>query len=68
MQRLWSRDELGERWTLVPEDLALLIDLPDAGKFGLAAQIAYWRQNSRSYGAFDLNMDARLDLDVKKAA
>jgi|tagenome__1003787_1003787.scaffolds.fasta_scaffold15217685_1 hypothetical protein len=61
-------DELGARLTLVPEDLALLTDLPDAGKLGLAVQLAYWRQNGRSYGAFDLNIDARLDLDVMEAA
>ena len=61
-------DELGERLTLVPEDLALLIDRPDAGKLGLAIQIAYWRQNGHSYGAFDLNIDARLDLDVMEVA
>ena len=47
MQRLWSADELGERWTLLPEDLALLADLPDTGKLGLAAQLAYWRQHGR---------------------
>ena len=47
MQRLWSVDELGERWTLVPEDLALLTDLPDTGELGLAAQFAYWRQQGR---------------------
>ena len=47
MQRLWSADELGERWTLLPEDLALLTDLPDTGKLGLAAQLAYWRQHGR---------------------
>lgn len=44
MQRLWSADELGERWTLLPGDLALLTDLPDTGRLGLAAQLAYWRQ------------------------
>ncbi len=47
MQRLWSVEELGERWTLGAEDLALLSGLPDAGKLGLAAQLAYWRQNGR---------------------
>jgi TnpA family transposase len=47
MQRLWSADELGERWSLAPEDLALLADLPDAGRLGLAAQLAYWRQHGR---------------------
>jgi hypothetical protein len=48
MQRLWSAGELGEHWTLLPEDLALLADLPDTGKLGLAAQLAYWRQQGRS--------------------
>ena len=47
MRRLWSVDELGEHWTLLPEDLALLADLPDTGKLGLAAQLAYWRQQGR---------------------
>ena len=47
MQRLWSADELGEHWTLLPEDLALLTDLPDTGKLGLATQLAYWRQHGR---------------------
>lgn len=47
MQRLWSADELGERWTLGAEDLELHSGLPDAGKFGLAAQLTYWRQHGR---------------------
>jgi hypothetical protein len=47
MQRSWSAEELGERWTLGAEDLALLADLPDAGRLGFAAQLAYWRQNGR---------------------
>jgi hypothetical protein len=29
MQRLWSAEELGERWTLGAEDLALLSGLPE---------------------------------------
>jgi hypothetical protein len=45
MQRLWSADELGDRWTLSPEDLGLLIDLPDTSKLGMAAQLACWRQS-----------------------
>jgi hypothetical protein len=36
MQRLWSADELGERWSLLPEDLALLAGRVDAGKLGFA--------------------------------
>jgi|SRR5271166_195092 len=47
MQRQGSGDEVDECWTLVPEDLALLVDLPDVSKLGLAAQLAYWRQNGR---------------------
>ncbi|MBV8576748.1 MAG: DUF4158 domain-containing protein, partial [Acetobacteraceae bacterium] len=47
MQRLWSAEELGEHWALGADDLALLSGLPDAGKLGLAAQLAYWRQNGR---------------------
>lgn len=47
MQRLWSAEELGEHWTLIAEDLVLLAGLPDTGKLGLAAQLAYWRQNGR---------------------
>lgn len=47
MQRLWSAPELGEHWRLDREDLQLLAGLPDAGKLGLAAQLAYWRQHGR---------------------
>src|SRR3954470_9521536 len=47
MQRQWSADEFGEHWTLGAEDLALLADLPDAGKLGLAAQLGHWRQHGR---------------------
>src|SRR3954465_1220608 len=47
MQRLWSADELGEHWTLGPEERKLLAELTRAGKLGLAAQLAYWRQHGR---------------------
>ena len=47
MRRWWSADELVERWSLTPEDLSLLVGRIDAGKLGLAAQLAYWRR----YGA-----------------
>ena len=47
MQRLWSADELGEHWSLRPEDLVLLADMVDAGKLGFAAQLAFWRQHGR---------------------
>lgn len=43
MRRLWSTDELVERWSLIPEDFTLLVGLIDASKLGLAAQLAYWR-------------------------
>ena len=48
MRRWWPADELIERWSLTPEDLSLLVGRIDAGKLGLAAQLAYWRR----YGAF----------------
>ena len=47
MQRLWSADELGERWSLLAEDLALLAGRVDAGKLGFAVQLAFWRQHGR---------------------
>jgi hypothetical protein len=47
MQRIWSADELGECWSLLPEDLALLAGRVDAGKLGFAVQLAFWRQHGR---------------------
>jgi hypothetical protein len=47
MRRDWSAEELGEVWTLGPADLALVAGLPDAGKLGLAAQLAHWRAHGR---------------------
>jgi len=47
MQRVWSADELGERWSLLPEDLVLLAGRIDAGKLGFAVQLAFWRQHGR---------------------
>ena len=47
MQRLWSAEELGKRWSLLPEDLALLARRVDAGKLGFAVQLAFWRQHCR---------------------
>ena len=47
MQRVWSADELGERWSLLPEDLVLLAGRVDAGKLGFAVQLAFWRQHGR---------------------
>jgi TnpA family transposase len=43
MRRLWSTGELEERWSLSPDDLALLVGHSDAGKLGLACQLAFWR-------------------------
>ena len=48
MKRLWSTDELDERWTLTPADLAFVAANADAGKLGLACQLAFWR----SQGSF----------------
>jgi len=47
MQRVWSVGELGECWSLLPEDLALLTGRVDAGKLGFAVQLAFWRQHGR---------------------
>ena len=47
MQRLWSANELGERWSLLPEDVALLAGRVDAGKLGFAVQLAFWHQHGR---------------------
>lgn len=47
MQRLWSADELGEHWPLLPEDLALLAGRIDADKLVFAVQLAFWRQQGR---------------------
>lgn len=41
MQRLWSVDELGERWSLLSEDLALLAGIRpscEATPEGIGAQ------------------------------
>lgn len=43
MQRLWSTDELDERWPLSPDDLALRAGHGDAGKLRLACLLAFWR-------------------------
>ena len=40
MKRLWSADELGERWSLQEVDFVLLDGNPDTGKLGLASQLA----------------------------
>ena len=35
------------RWSLTPADMELLAAFTGAGKLGLAAQLAYWRQHGR---------------------
>jgi hypothetical protein len=47
MQRLWSSEELAERWSLGSEELVLLPGKPDAGKLGLAVQLAFYKQHAR---------------------
>jgi hypothetical protein len=47
MDRLWSTDELMARWSLTPDDMALLAGLTGGGKLGMAAQLAFWRQLGR---------------------
>ena len=47
MKRLWSADELDERWTLSPGDLAFITVNADAGRLGLASQLAFWRSQGR---------------------
>ena len=47
MPRDWSAEELSELWTLGPAELLLVAGLPDAGKLGLAVQLAYWRAHGR---------------------
>ena len=48
LRRLWSTDELAERWSLELGDEGLLFGLPDVGRLGLVAQLAFWR----CHGAF----------------
>ena len=40
-------EELSELWTLGPAELVLVGGLPDAGKLGLAASLAYWHADDR---------------------
>ena len=47
MQRLWSSEELAERWSLGSEELVLLPGKPDAGKLGFAVQLAFYKQYAR---------------------
>ena len=47
MKRLWSAEELDERWTLSPGDLAFIAGNADAGRLGLACQLAFWRSQGR---------------------
>ena len=45
MRRLRSAEELAEHWSLEAGDEALVMDLPDAGKLGLIAQLTFWRRH-----------------------
>jgi hypothetical protein len=47
MKWLWSVDELDERWTLTADDLAFIVGNADAGRLGLACQLAFWRSQGR---------------------
>ena len=47
MRRDGMAEDLGGVWTLGPADLALVAGLPDAGRLGLAAQLAHWRAHGR---------------------
>jgi Domain of unknown function (DUF4158) len=47
MRRLWSAEELVERWSLGPEELSLLPGKADTSKLGFAAQLAFYKQHAR---------------------
>ncbi len=47
MKRLWSTDELSDRWTLESEDMPLFAGNTEAGQLGLACQLAFWRALGR---------------------
>ena len=47
MKRLWSTDELAERWTLSADDLRLTVDHGEQAKLGLMCQLAFWREHAR---------------------
>ena len=49
MQRLWSSEELAERWSLGSEELVLLPGKPDTGKLGFAVQLAFYKQYARDF-------------------
>lgn len=46
MQRLWSAEELVERWSLAASELALLPGKADGGKLGFAIQLAFYKQHA----------------------
>jgi hypothetical protein len=64
MRRDRSAEELGDVWTLGPADLALAAGLPDAGKLGLAAQLAHWRSHGQ---AVELAVVPQLPLTLTNA-
>lgn len=47
MKRLWSTDELAERWMLSADDLRLTVDHGEQAKLGLMCQLAFWREHAR---------------------
>jgi Domain of unknown function (DUF4158) len=47
MRRLWSAEELVERWLFGPEELSLLPGKADTSKLGFAAQLAFYKQHAR---------------------
>jgi TnpA family transposase len=55
MKRIWSAEELGERWSVSPEEQAKLPDKAASGQLGFIAQLAFHRM----YGRFP---DGRADF------
>ncbi len=49
MQRDWSADELGMRWSLRPEDIALPAGMMDVGKLGFASQLGIGALSGHRY-------------------
>ncbi len=47
MEQLWPADRLRDRWSLLVEDAALLLDQSHSQKLGCSIQLAFWRQNGR---------------------
>ena len=47
LERLWSTQQLAERWALSPEALGLAVGHTDQARLGLACQLAFWRTYAR---------------------